>query len=345
VATGDRIATLATEELDLAVAQADIAHAQALASVTQGDAALRAAELTLNQALDRITVAEVEAAQADVDGARAYLQYVNNNISLAPPDQQAQWANAQVFAQARLAAAEAKFNAMVTNADTEEVAALRRRVDAAREAAALADRSVDVAAQALEQARNRLADTVLQAPFDGIVARLNAREGDPVTPAVIVAEVIDPSRMQLDVLVDEIDVVDVRRGQKTLIEVDALPGLEIVGEVQSISLLPAVQSGIVVYSTRIAFEAPADSALRVGMSAAADIVITEREDVLLVPDRAVRVDASGRTTVRVPVGETTEERSVTLGISDGVDTEVTGGLQEGESVIVERSSRQTPGLF
>jgi multidrug efflux pump subunit AcrA (membrane-fusion protein) len=72
------------------------------------------------------------------------------------------------------------------------------------------------------------------------------------------------------------------------------------------------------------------------MSAEADIVIVDRSNVLLVPDRAITKDSEGNPVVMVVVNEQTEERPVVIGISDGFDTEIVSGLSEGEVVVVER---------
>ena len=82
------------------------------------------------------------------------------------------------------------------------------------------------------------------------------------------------------------------------------------------------------------------------MSATAEIVIDKRSNVLLVPNRAIVYDDQDNPFVKVMVGEQTEERSITLGISDGYDTEVTSGLSEGEIVVIEREiEAQTGGFF
>ncbi|OGO36730.1 MAG: hypothetical protein A2147_01185 [Chloroflexi bacterium RBG_16_57_8] len=345
VAKGDRIASLVADSLELAVAQAEVSFAQAQTAVTQADAALKGSELNLNRALDRITVAEVEAAQSDVDSAKAYLQYVISGMAAAPAEQQATWANALVFAQAKLAAAEAKFNAMTTNSDTEEVAVIRRQVDAARESSELAGQSVTLAQQMLDQAKKQVDDATVYAPFDGVVARVNVKEGDVVSPPVVIAEIVDPSSMQLEVQVDEIDVVGVSLGQKTLVEVDALPDLKIEGQVSFINLLPDLQSGVVVYATRIGFITPDGTGLRVGMSAGAEIIIAERTNVLIVPDRAIGRNERGQNVVIVMIGDQPQEKEIAVGISDGIQIEVLSGLQEGETIVVERASQQSPGLF
>ncbi len=69
------------------------------------------------------------------------------------------------------------------------------------------------------------------------------------------------------------------------------------------------------------------------MSATADIIINERSSVLLVPSRAIKQDSLGNTVVAVVINEQIEERPVVIGISDGFQTEILDGLNEGEMVV------------
>ena len=73
------------------------------------------------------------------------------------------------------------------------------------------------------------------------------------------------------------------------------------------------------------------------MSATADIVIDERSNVLLVPNRAIKQDSQGNPVVNVVVNEQIEERPVVIGISDGFQTEIIDGLDEGELVMRKTS--------
>ena len=138
---------------------------------------------------------------------------------------------------------------------------------------------------------------------------------------------------------DEIDIAEVKPGQRAIIELDALPALQLEGKVISISVLPKVEAGVVTYEVKIGFDVPPDLQLKVGMSADADIVIIEQTDVLLVPDRAIIKDSQGNPMVEVLVNEEIEERPVVVGISDGFDTEIIDGLNEGEVVVVKKRAK------
>ncbi len=190
---------------------------------------------------------------------------------------------------------------------------------------------------ALDAANKDLKSAVMVAPFDGVVATVDIKEGDSISAfdyaTRTIVELVDPGEMELNAEVDEIDVPNVEPGQRAIIDVDALPGVQLEGEVKSVSPVATEESGLVLYKIKVGFEAPEGSGLKGGMSATADIVITERSDVLLVPSRAIGEDSQGNPVVKVMVGGQIEERAVVIGMSDGSQTEVVSGLDEGEVVV------------
>jgi RND family efflux transporter MFP subunit len=279
-----------------------------------------------------------------------------------------QWLATLAYAQARLAAAEARLDAQVNSYDTEEVAIAQLEVTAAemaeaqaqqdlgdlvedialkelrveaaadsvaqaRESVALAEQSARLARQSLALAQKNLDEAVIIAPFAGVVAGASVEEGDTVTAATIIVHLVDPGSLELIVEIDEMDVPGVRLNQEALISVDALPADTFTGRVAAVYPVPADVSGIVTYNVRIAFEAPEDSVLKVGMNASADIATNKRSGVLLVPDDALKVDDQGNQFVQVVNEKQVEERTVVTGLTDGKETEIISGLSEGETVL------------
>ena len=205
---------------------------------------------------------------------------------------------------------------------------------------------VDVAEQALAEAQTQLDEATITAPFDGLVARVYVKEGDIISAATTIVHLIDPSNMELNAEVDEIDIPDVKLGQRAIIEVDALPALQLEGVVTLIGSLPIVEAGLVLYEVTIGFDVPQGYNLKIGMNAIADIILEERSNVLLVPNRAITQDSQGNPIVKVMVNEEIEERPVVTGISDGFDTEIVDGLSEGDVVVIETKVKPSaPGLF
>jgi RND family efflux transporter MFP subunit len=209
--------------------------------------------------------------------------------------------------------------------------------------------TMEKAQVALDVANNDLEKAVMVAPFDGVIAVVNVKEGDSLSAmdyaTRTIIELIDPTSMELSAEVDEIDIPYVELGQKAIIGVDALPRVQLEGEITSVSPLATEESGLVLYKIKVSFEVPEGSGLKAGMSATADIIIAERSGVLLVPNRAIGEDSRGNPAVKVVVDTQIEERAVVIGISDGSQTEIVSGLNEGEVVVVEKRSSFQPGGF
>jgi len=321
---------------------------------------LRNAEHHLDETRDIYTWPEIEVAQDDVDDAKAFLDYL---LSFGPTQEQLD------YAQARLDAAESTLDAMINSYDTEEVAIAKLQVEAAVMAEAQAQKNLDalieditimelqleaakasveqarestaLGQESLDQAQKQLDEAIITAPIAGVVASLSAEEGDiipsPTMSPQPVIYLIDPTGLELVVEIDEIDVPEVKLGQEVIIELDALPDTEFKGVVTIIYPLATEVGGVVLYDVKIELDVPEDSGIKVGMSASADIILANRSNVLLVPDRAITEDGEGRTMVKVMVNEQIEERLVEIGISDGFDTEIINGLREGEMALIERA--------
>ncbi len=239
--------------------------------------------------------------------------------------------------QARAARDEAEYN----------LNQLEKVLHASSDRVEIAKLTLEAAEKVVAEARKRLQEAAITAPFAGLVAEVYVEEGDiiasPTVASKPVIHLIDPASMELTAEVDEIDIASVDPGQKVIIEVDALPELQLEGEVVSISSLGKEEAGVVLYEVKIGFAVPEGSGLKVGMSATADIVISERSGVLLVPSRAITTDSEGNPMVKVMVNEEIEERPVVTGISDGFQTEIVSGLQEGDVVVIEKRVKKEPG--
>jgi len=194
-----------------------------------------------------------------------------------------------------------------------------------------AQTALDDALEQLESAKNGYP---VLAPFDGVVARVNVEPGDEVNANTVVIELVDSSSFEVSAIVDEIDVAILRLGQDATVTLDALPELELRGNVSSISAFAQSQSGVVSYPVSIGVTTPEDVQLLQGMSATATIDIELASNALLVPSSAVR-GTGDREIIMVMVDGQPQLRMVTTGATDGVITEVVTGLEDGDEVIVE----------
>ncbi|MFA5316635.1 MAG: efflux RND transporter periplasmic adaptor subunit [Dehalococcoidales bacterium] len=212
----------------------------------------------------------------------------------------------------------------------------REKAEVALESAQV---NLETANNQLDIVLDELGKAEMRAPFDGVVVQVPARVGEMLTAANYAARtvltLVNPGWMEIEAEVDEIDVPSVGLGQQGVITVDALPDLEMAGEVTFISLLARQDSGLVLYRIKVGFSVPEGIFLREGMTAKVDIITNERIGVLLISERAVTEDSEGNPVVKVMSGDQVEERPVTLGASDGFKTEITEGLNEGDRVIEE----------
>jgi HlyD family secretion protein len=322
VSQGDVLAELDTGILELSLAQAELA--------------LSTAEYNLDKTQQVYAKPDIAAARAAVSQATEYLQYTQLMLGDADSVEDIEYWELEVYqSEVNLAAAEQRLDDMLAGGDSVEVTLRRLEVNAAR--------------QALEQAQKDLAEATITAPFDGIVGAVYVDEGDIIPPPTMAPTVaiyfITPTSLELKAEVDEVDIPAVEIGQDVVIEVDAIADDLFEGTVSSISPVPIIQMGLVLYEVTISLTIPADAGVMVGMSATADIMIAQSQDTLLVPERAVGHDEDGNTVVWVSVEGELEQRAVVVGVSDGFQTEILEGLSEGDMVAVEKRGTTELGSF
>lgn len=171
----------------------------------------------------------------------------------------------------------------------------RARAASSRAAARVssARASVREARAAVSVVETRLAKAVITSPIDGVVLQRNVEPGNAVaasfqTPQLfLLAE--DLRQMELHIALDEADVALVAPGQPATFTVDAWPGEEFAAEVLQVYLYPTVENNVVTYTTVLS-AANADGRLKPGMTATATITTGRREQVLRVPNQALRFE-------------------------------------------------------
>ncbi|MGA2670745.1 MAG: efflux RND transporter periplasmic adaptor subunit [Dehalococcoidia bacterium] len=268
------------------------------------------------------------------------------NSSVKTTELQVEVAQEQVnFAQAQYEIAQINLDKGVQG-QSEDV--LEQQVNIAEASWETAKLNLKIAKLNLESAKLNLEKAVIVAPFDGVVADITITEGKEISAATLTTpaiSLVDTSEIEMRGFIDEIDIAMVQPGQEVNILLDALPNEEINGKVAFISPVGTIQAGVVSYATTITLENPVTE-LRDGMSATAEIIIERRDDVLFIPNRAIRGTLENPT-VLVLVDGQQEERQITLGLSDGINTEVLSGLEEGEEVVLPASGpgQQSGGFF
>ncbi len=278
------------------------------------------------------------ATQADCDQANANTQRGEESVLIAELQLQ------QIKAGPRpqdLASAQAQVDqalsqlenarAQVVRAEN-EVARIRR--GASDQEIAIGEAQVQQAALNVEIAELRLEDALLVAPAAGRIADLNLYVGDSVAPGTPVATLVDLDRYHIMVSIDEVEIGSIGYDYPVHITLDAFPGQQISGRVSRIGVTGTDVQGIVVYPVRIDLDQN-DLAIRPRMTAAVDIVVAQRDDALLVPNRALRRDQDGRY-VELLVDQEIVRAPVMIGSSSIESTEVLEGLEEGQTIVLSR---------
>jgi HlyD family secretion protein len=297
---------------------------------------------------------DVDAAQRAVDAARAQMQSAQariDQLKAGPTAEDVRAAQAAVeAAQATYQQASARVAALQAGAKPGEIQAAQALVSQAQQQlalkrqpttpqdVALADEQVNAAQLAVQQVQLDIDNATLVAPYDGVVGSLNANLGEQVTAATTILTLIDPKSTRVDVTVDEADIAKIQPGKAALITFDAMPGKPFAGKVVGLAPGATVMQGVPTYVVSIGVEDPAFfTAAPPGLTANASIVVAEKQNVLVVPSRAIK--RTGRDTfVDVVAGERTAPRVVKTGLSDGKIVEVTEGLTESDMVVIPGSA-------
>lgn len=235
----------------------------------------------------------------------------------------------------------------------------RQDLERAIQAREAAQAQVRVVRGKLRRDRANLGYTVIRSPVAGVVVSREVDVGQTVaasfqTPTLFkIAR--DLSRMQIDSNVAEADIGKVRVGQSVRFSVDAFPDRRFEGKVQQIRLAPITEQNVVTYNVVVEVANP-DQVLLPGMTAYLSIVTDTRENVLRLPNAALRfrpseAQSGGAATTANPAGrgsglpaskvyvrrgEILEPVEVSVGITDGRYSVVTGGvLKAGDRVAVE----------
>ncbi len=224
--------------------------------------------------------------------------------------------------EAQLADAQREWERLQNGPDPDDVLAAESRVAAAE--------------AALEAAQ-------LLAPFNGTITQVEVLPGDQVTMGTMAFRIDDLSSIYADIQVSEVDINKIELGQIVTLTFDAILAAEYHGKVVDVALAGNDVQGVVNFEVTVELT-DADEQVRPGMTVAANIVVNELENVLLVPNRAVRV-IDGKRVVYVLRMSGPEAVEVELGASSDTHSEVIGGnLKKGDEIILNPPAElQHPG--
>ena len=205
------------------------------------------------------------------------------------------------------------------------------------------ERNHQVAAANLRQAeasarsaKIQLDYTVIRAPVSGVVGSVSTQVGETVAASFAsptFVTIIDLNRLEIWAYVDETDIGRVEVGQRATFTVDTYPDTEFTGTVTAIQPKAEIVDNVVNYVTLIRIGPTQGKILRPEMTTTVNIVLEGREDVLTLPNGAVRRDSEG-VFAYVPGPGGLERRAILTGYRGRDYTEVVEGLEAGEEVVV-----------
>jgi RND family efflux transporter MFP subunit len=185
----------------------------------------------------------------------------------------------------------------------------------------------------LQQQEIRLSYTRIYSPLSGIVADVTAQEGETVVAGLQVANlvtVLDPARLEMWVYIDETDIGRAKKGQKVEYTVDTYPNRTFLGTIERINPQPVVKDNIVYYLATVKVPAADAAFLRPEMTTHAKIIMTEKTDVLTVPNAAIKFEKGRQIAYEATKGSPTVKKvELKLGVRGEERTEVISGVSAG----------------
>lgn len=372
VTAGQTLAIMENAELETQVAQAEAelkqkrasfseGYAKVNAEISQAEARLRQAEAKLNQAQARIP-RDIEQTKAQINAAESKLKLVKQRVKrneyllkeggiaqdtfdeVADNYQNAQSSinelQQQLEQQQKTGGSEVEqLQAEVAEARS----ALEQRQQTAEDEVEQLEASIESSGASFKQSEIKYADTIVKAPFDGIVTQRYAVEGSFVAPSTSGSSTASASATSIVALaqglevvakVTELDIGQLEPGQKVEIVADAYPDQEFLGEVKRIAPEAVVEDNVTSFEVRVKLLTGEDK-LRSKMNVDATFIGEELRDSLVVPTVAI-VTQNGETGVMVLNAEEQPEfKSVKIGLTLGEQTQVLSGIKPAERVFID----------
>jgi HlyD family secretion protein len=336
----------------------DIARGDVVAAteaVTVATAALNDAVAVVNAATDALVKIQFEILAAPATAAQT-LNAATATVSAAEQGVRGASANVEVVRAANAKRLEPPRALVIAEGDV-GIAIAQDDLAVAQQGQASAQQGVAQAAAATQGAKEVLAETLLWAPFDGVISQVNVKEGELSTAATNTTAgagaagaalvLMDNSTVQVRITLPEIDAAKVTVGLPVEVRFDALPNESATGTVRSIDVAASSVNNVISYGVIVELDGVGD-AVKLGMTATVDVVIAERSDVISVPQSAVVETDDGPAVLKVEVGANEPvSTAVTVGIKGDGLIEITSGLIAGERYLTDAggtSISTSPGL-
>jgi HlyD family secretion protein len=208
-----------------------------------------------------------------------------------------------------------------------------------------AELSVKQKENSLQDAKDKLADYFIRAPFAGTITIVNIKKGNTVSTSTVVATLITKTQLA-EISFNEVDVAKIKIGQKATLTFDAVPDLTISGIVANIDTVGTISQGVVTYIVKISFDTQ-DERIKPSMSVSAAVITDIKQDVLVVPNSSLKsqggisyvenFDAPLAPPTAGAIGSIAKiapnKIPVEVGLSNDSQSEIISGIKEGDEIV------------
>ncbi|MHB8143625.1 MAG: efflux RND transporter periplasmic adaptor subunit [Thermoleophilia bacterium] len=374
VTKGEHLFDIINNSLDVNVSQSYASLEQARSSLSNAEASARQAQSDYDNAVGQNGApasANIAALQAQVNAAITGVNIAQSDYNSNPSADNSQKLSS---AQAQLAQAQSSLTKaeQQNQASGESASALGSKLGAAESGVSAAEQNVAAAQASYNNQKQTADERTVTAPIDGTITAINVQNGGSSSGGSATSDssgssgssgssaggasggsagsssgsgssgsgsssaamVIDDLNSEdATVQVSEVDVTRIAVGQKASLSFDAIDGLSLTGKVEQISAAGTVSSGVVNYSVTVGFDT-SDPRIKPGMSVTADITTAVDQDVITVPNSALKSQGSSHY-VQVMKNGSPVQQPVNIGIANDADTEITSGLNAGDTIVVQ----------
>jgi HlyD family secretion protein/macrolide-specific efflux system membrane fusion protein len=294
------------------------------------------ARLIRNQAelarIRKVFPLQISEAAAQLELARAQADYARKNI-----DRQKRLVEREVQAEDFLDQAIRDLDVELNQVRARQATLTRLEQEFAKQEIT-AQKAVVEAEASLDSINVRISYTRIQSPIDGVVSQVTAQEGETVVSGLQVSNlitVIDPSRLEMWIYVDETDVGQVRPGMAVEFRVDAFRNRIFESTISQIYPEPEIRDNIVYYRALTPVSGEQANDLRPEMTTQCQIVVEEKNDVLALPNQALKWVGDRQVVFVQEPGGSVRQVEPKLGLAGLLASEVLEGLASGEEVATQ----------
>lgn len=196
---------------------------------------------------------------------------------------------------------------------------------------------VDSALADVAVSRSKLSKSIIIAPFDGIITRVDGKIGEIVSPNTSLFSIMSTSTYEIESYVPEVHIANITPGNKVSVTLDAY-GTDIIFNAEVISIDPAetIKDGVSTYKVTMKFT-DHDPRIKSGMTASVKIITKEKADTIVIPQGFIKTNNTGKYVTILKDNKKIQIPVVTDGLSALGQSDIIEGLSGGEVIIIEKA--------